>query len=302
MLTIRDLLPRYLRHAEFEWRLASETLKKYTYVLRQVAHMLGTIPATGLRKEHILVIKAKMAARGAGPSHIKSFVNAVRSFLTFCRASGIQTLDPKHLRVPRIPRREVVFLSPAEVEQFVSAIPMAENVTWFAFRVLVEVLLGSGMRISEALSLKRSSIDMETGEARIIGKGKKPRIVFFTSRALRWVADLLNRRRDASEWLFVLGTGRRFGKSAASKSFRFVRVRAGLKKLVTAHTLRHTVATTLLLNGCPIAHIKEVLGHSYLQTTCMYYLGTDKHAAKAAHLQYLRYAKPSEMPDNLHVA
>jgi site-specific recombinase XerD len=74
--------------------------------------------------------------------------------------------------------------------------------------------------------------------------------------------------------------------------FRWFRHASGIKKKVTAHTLRHTVATTLLFNGCPISHVKEILGHERLQTTCTYYLGTDRRAAKAAYLRCLRYDAP----------
>ena len=71
------------------------------------------------------------------------------------------------------------------------------------------------------------------------------------------------------------------------------RGKAGIKKKVTAHILRHTVATTLLFNGCPIGHIKDILGHEYLMTTCKYYLGADKRAAKQAHRTYLDYVRTS---------
>ncbi len=71
--------------------------------------------------------------------------------------------------------------------------------------------------------------------------------------------------------------------------FRRVAQRAHLRKKVTAHVLRHTVATTLLFNGCPIGHIKELLGHERLDTTCRYYLGVDVRAAQEAHRKYLRY-------------
>ena len=76
--------------------------------------------------------------------------------------------------------------------------------------------------------------------------------------------------------------------------FQRFRREAGIKKRVTAHVLRHTVATTLLFNGCPIGHIKEILGHENLMTTCNFYLGADKRAAKEAHRQYLDY---NEVPE-----
>jgi site-specific recombinase XerD len=72
-------------------------------------------------------------------------------------------------------------------------------------------------------------------------------------------------------------------------TFARYRIKAGLTKKVSSHILRHTMATTLLFNGCPIGHIKELLGHERLDTTCRYYLGLDTRAAKAAHQQFLRY-------------
>src|SRR5215467_10737817 len=74
---------------------------------------------------------------------------------------------------------------------------------WLCFRALVEALLGTGMRISEALSLQRSSINFETGEAKIVGKGNKQRTVFFSSRALNWVKEYVTRREDHEEALFL---------------------------------------------------------------------------------------------------
>lgn len=82
---------------------------------------------------------------------------------------------------------------------------------------------------------------------------------------------------------------RRLSYDAVKSVFRRVAQRAHLRKKVTAHVLRHTVATTLLFDGCPIGHIKELLGHERLDTTCRYYFGVDVRAAKEAHRKFLRY-------------
>jgi integrase/recombinase XerD len=290
---LSTLLPQYLRYAECEWGLSCQTARSYHYGLRLIMRIVGDLPVSSIRKEHLVYVKAKVAAQGAGPAHIKRIVNSLKSLLKFCRAADIPALDPRELKAPRIPKREVVFLNAAEVEEFVSAIPFEQEAKWLCFRALVEVLLGSGMRISEALSLKRSSVNFHSGEARIIGKGNKTRTVFFTARALHWLSRFLDQRTDETDAMFTLSNGQPFGYSVVSKWFRGIQARAKLGKQVTAHILRHTVATTLLFNGCPIGHIKEVLGHSYLQTTCMYYLGTDKVAAKEAQLRYLDYGSIS---------
>lgn len=201
----------------------------------------------------------------------------------------------RQIRFPRIPKREVVFLTPYEIQQYVAAIPVRTgprsfDLKWLCFRALVEVLLGTGMRISEALSLERSSINFQTGEATIIGKGNKERVVFFSPRSLGWVKEYVTRHQDDGDALFATGRrGKGLARETAHAWFRRFRVSIRFPKPVTAHMLRHTVATTLLFNGCPIGHIKEILGHDRLITTCNFYLGVDKRAAKKAHGEHLDY-------------
>jgi integrase/recombinase XerD len=168
---------------------------------------------------------------------------------------------------------------------------------WLCFRTLVEVLLGTGARISEALSLRRSSINFQTGEATIIGKGNKQRVIFFSPRALGWVKEYVSRRKDSGDALFVVDRrGRPLLRPAAVTWFVRYRKMIRFPKPVSAHMFRHTVATTLLFNGCPIGHIKEILGHDRLITTCNFYLGADKRAAKKAHGKYLDYESVELVP------
>jgi integrase/recombinase XerD len=148
------------------------------------------------------------------------------------------------------------------------------------------------MRISEALSLRRSSIDFQTGEATIIGKGNKERVVFFSPRSLGWIKEYVSRRKDTNDALFVTNQkGRPVLYPTAMSWFLRYRRMINFPKQVHAHTFRHTVATTLLFNGCPIGHIKEILGHDRLITTCNFYLGVDKRAAKKAHGEFLDYER-----------
>ena len=300
--TMGELIPYFLAHAKLELRFSPESLAKYQDCLGWIVRWLGDIPPQKIRQEHVLLIKARCAERHVGASRVSSMIYTLKSFLKFCRLTlGLETIDGRDIKAPRLPKREVVYLTPEEVQEYVSAIPLRKSarrfdMRWLMFRALVEVLLGTGMRISEAMSLKRSSVNFQTGEATIIGKGNKERVVFFSPRALNWIKEYLTRRRDQSDALFVGAWGRPIGRAYVVQLFRRVRrsVPLRLQKKVSAHVLRHTMATTLLFNGCPISHIKEILGHSRLTTTCNFYLGTDKRAAKKAHAKYLDYEAASE--------
>jgi integrase/recombinase XerD len=221
---------------------------------------------------------------------------AVKRLLLYCRDQlALAVLDPDVILIPKRPRRAVVYLTVEEVERFVNAIPLTTqkgrpNHHGLRFRALVEALLGSAMRIGELLSMDRIDIDFERKEARIIGKGNKERTVFFTDRALYWLKRYLENRADQSAALFVSQNGcSRLARTDIWRPFHRYRELAGLNKPVRPHLLRHTAATQLLFNGCPVGHIKEILGHERLETTCRYYLGLDQRAAKLAHAQYLTY-------------
>jgi integrase/recombinase XerD len=157
---------------------------------------------------------------------------------------------------------------------------------------LAEVLLGTGARISEVLRLRRHDVDFERKEARTIGKGNKERVLFFTDRSLVWLGRYLGRREDELEALFATADGKvpkPLVYEGMKRTFGEIARAAGINKRVSAHILRHTMATTLLFNGCPIGHIKELLGHERLDTTCRYYLGLDRRAAKEAHQKFLKF-------------
>src|SRR5216684_628628 len=159
--TIRELMPYFLGYGKVELRWASGTLEKYEDAMGWVIRWLGEIPPGRIAQQHILLIKTQCARRNVGPSRIAHILAALKAFLRFCQlAVGIQTMDVKAIPVRTGPR--------------------TVDMKSLCFRALVEVLLGTGMRISEALSLRRSSIDFRTGEATIVGKGNKERVVFFS--------------------------------------------------------------------------------------------------------------------------
>ena len=299
-LTIGMLAPLFLEWTRYEMRRAPSTVQRYGEALQWVIRDIGDQPVTGLHLGHLLTLRRKMEARGCREARIAAILHGLRAFLKFCReVARVPTLSAREIRVPRIPRRDVVYLTHEEVQRLVDAI-IAPDASWeevpltrLRFRALVEVLLGTGARISEVLSLNRHDIHRERKEAKIVGKGNKERMLYFTDRSLLWLDRYLSRRWDDDDALFVTqgDPPRRLRQRDRIKdTFAVYRRRAGLTKPVSPHILRHTMATTLLFNGCPIGHIKELLGHERLDTTCRYYLGLDRRAARTAHEQFLTYA------------
>ena len=204
------------------------------------------------------------------------------------------------IRAPRAPRRKVVYLTNDEYNQFVEAIPLHTSfgyprVSQFCFRALVETLAATGMRISEALSLNVGSVDFSRGEAVVIGKGNKQRTVFFTERAITWIKRYHAIRHRADGALFAGIHGQKLQVSAVHAMFQRINNRTvgQTGKHVTPHILRHTAATNLLQRGCPIGHIKEILGHQNLETTCRFYLGElTKTEVRRAFDTYMMYENP----------
>ncbi len=136
------------------------------------------------------------------------------------------------------------------------------------------------------------SVDLSKGEAVIIGKGNKQRTVFFTERALTWINRYLALRDDTTQPLFTCTNGRRLRVGNVQAMFRRTNapLLKRLGKRVTPHILRHTAATNLLQRGCPIGHIKEILGHQNLETTCRFYLGQlTKAEVRRAFDAYMHY-------------
>jgi integrase/recombinase XerD len=296
------LMERFLTYAEVELNFAKESIVKYRDCFRQIERMLGSQPVQSVTKADVLQLKQNMLRKQMGVSRQVSILATLKRFLSYCRTEqGLDVFDPDLIVPPKRPRRDVVFLTTEEVEQFVDAICITTNrgkpsVRGLRFRALVEVLLGTAMRISEVLSLDRTAIDFDNGEAKIVGKGNKERVVFFTERSLYWVRKYLEQRTDQHPALFVCQNGRdRLKRPDIWRTFAYYRQRAGIAKPVRPHLLRHTAATQLLFNGCPIGHIKEILGHERLETTCRYYLGLDRRAAKLAHREYLVYDSPPDL-------
>jgi integrase/recombinase XerD len=289
---VSEMLPAFLDHLRIEDHRTPTTLIRYESHIQKFITTVGDCPITHISSENLSLFKRRLLDEALAPATMAAMLSGLRSFLRYLKeVKGFQVFDPEKVRRPKIPKHEVEYLTKEEVQRFFNAIP-THTQPGLRDRALAEVLCITGMRIAEALSLNRAQIDWETQTAQIVGKGNKPRKVYFTDSALAWVRQYLAIRHDDHPALFVTQGEDpiRLKAQGTWKRFHHYAKRAGIGKRVYPHMLRHTMATTLLANGCPIGHIRALLGHEHLTTTCKYYLGIIAEAdVKAAHAKYLSY-------------
>ena len=300
-LTLSALLPGFVAYLSSERRFSVGTVYTYRENIRWIIRHRGDAAVADIDLQWIVDIKSHLISNGASSSRVAGVTYALKNALIFARdVLGVPVMNVALLRAPGAPRRQVVYLTSDEYNEFVEAIPLytgfgRQRLSQFCFRALVETLAATGMRISEALALNIDSANLSKGEAVIIGKGNKQRTVFFTERAVTWINRYLALRNDASQPLFAGTNGQRLQPTSVQAMFR--RTNAPLfkrlGKRVTPHILRHTAATNLLQRGCPIGHIKEILGHQNLETTCRFYLGQlTKAEVRRAFDAYMHYEVP----------
>ena len=273
----------FINFCRVERQSERSTIDKYRDCFRVwILPWLGNREIRDLNPLEILRLRQAMENRGLSVARQYSVITCLKGLLKFCRSTlDICCLDPAEVSLPKREAPNVEFLNNEEVRRFLDAIDIH---TFAGVRLLAmaELLLATGMRISEALALARAPFETEQRDVDIVGKGKRRRTVFFSSRCRFWVKEYLNRRTDDNPALFVT-TGfpvRKFRREDAHRFFANLRRKAGLTKRLTPHVLRHTFCTNLRNNGADISLIKDLAGHQNIQTTARYYLGKDKEVLR----------------------
>jgi integrase/recombinase XerD len=291
-MKVSEAITPFISYCQAERDSAASTLAKYQDCFNcWLSPCLSGKALEDINRLDVLGLRQAMTERQLSIARQYSVVMCLKSFLRFCRSIlGAACLDPAEIPLPKRPAPEVVYLTNEEVQRVLDSI----NINTFAgvrLRALVELLLSTGMRISEALSLTRELFEVDCKETEIVGKGKRKRHIFFSLRCRLWVREYLSRRVDDDPALFVT-TGypvRKFQRADVHRFFANLRRKTGLAKRLTPHILRHTYCTNLRNNGADISYIKDLAGHQSIQTTARYYLGKDTNVLRRVVDNCLRY-------------
>ena len=307
---LRAAVRGYLAHLQVERGVAANTLGAYRRDLqRYLQHLesLGLRAPDEVREEHVTAFLAAIRTGEDGGSPLAATsaaraVVAVRGFHRFLHLEGTATDDPAgQVRPPATPQRLPKAMAVADVERLLEAAGPDAGSTGLRDRALLEVLYGSGARISEAVGLDVDDLDRDAGLVRLSGKGGKERIVPLGSYAAGALDAYLVRQRPdlaaraGAPALFLNTRGGRLSRQSAWAVLQDAARRAGLETHVSPHTLRHSFATHLLEGGADVRVVQELLGHASVTTTQIYTRVTADHLREvyaAAHPRALGVPQP----------
>ncbi len=279
----------FLDYLAVEKGASPNTIAAYRRVLRSyVTHLeeggLGEPDqVTGEDVSRFITSLAAPDGRGLGPGSVAQAASALRSFHRFMLAEGLSEADPTMtLASPRTPMRLPRALTTEEAEALVCSASGGAPLA-LRDRCILELLYGTGMRISELVGLDVGDVDLPGRLATVHGKGDRWRIVPFGSAASRAVVEYLEHarlvlaRRSRSQALVLNARGGRLTRQGCWKIVKTHARSAGLEEKVTPHGLRHTFATHMLEGGASLLVVQELLGHASVATTQIYTEVTRDH-------------------------
>jgi integrase/recombinase XerD len=272
-------LDEFREYLQFERGVSPRTLEAYGRDLKRLvdfAHRLGIDEASRLQATHIREFVYDLKDQGLQATSIRRTLSGVRTYFSFLLAEGHATADPtEQVEMPKTWRKLPGVLSRDDVEKLLEAPQIGERLYW-RDKALLEFAYASGVRVSELAGLKLRDVDLEEGVAMVFGKGSKERMVPIGRSAQR-ALDIYIRetrptlaRKEGQGTVFLNAQGRPLTRMGIWKILRKHVKRAGIKKRVTPHTLRHCFATHLLEGGADLAAVQEMLGHADISTTQIY--------------------------------
>ena len=289
-----EALADFLEHLEVEGGRSPRTIENYKLYLERFIDFAGDIDVAKItsetiRKYRLWLNRYKNSNTGEELLLITQNYHliALRGLLTYLSQRDISSLAADKITLPKTVRKQVTFLHYDEVVRLIEQIPL-DNEPGLRDRAIIELLFSSGLRVSELVNLNRDHINLARREFMVRGKGQKDRPVFVSMSAAEHVKNYLDARSDNLPALFI-SYSRRLAKPSVSGDYRRLGARsiqrmvshyarlAGITKHVSPHTMRHSFATDLLMNGADLRAVQSMLGHSNIATTQIYTHVTDQH-------------------------
>ncbi len=293
MTELERLTKEFLEYLEVEKGISLKTIRNYRFYLNrffkfsEISHP-NNVTLKNVKEFRLWLNRQKNYKDETLKKSTQNYhLIALRSFLKYLSKIGVGSLAPEKIELSKLKERIVEFLDSDDLKRFLDAPLKTTDSSLIKNRdkAILEMFFSTGLRVSELSGLTRGVVNLKKDEFTVRGKGDKPRIVFISKNARYYLGEYLERRIDASPFLFI-----RHDKAYKSDVDEYLPLSprsierlvqkysklAGIAKRVTPHTIRHSFATDLLAGGADIRSVQTMLGHSSIATTQIYTHITNK--------------------------
>lgn len=281
---MEEIIKEYVEYLKNEQDASEHTIKNYLADLRQFAEFIkqkhpqiASGGKSSLSKIDQNIIRGYLSTlfNKNNPASVARKLASLRSFFKYFVKHDVISSNPaKDVASPKVPKRLPKFLTVDEVNILLQS-PTAAGVLSLRDKAMMEVMYSSGLRVSELVGLDLENINLSEGVVKVLGKGRKERIVPIGSKAQTALAHYLEKRAELlqnsqSKAVFLNRQGDRITPRSVERMVQKYLAGSGIQKEVTPHVLRHSFATHMLNSGADLRGIQELLGHTNLSTTQKY--------------------------------
>ncbi|MGD9129032.1 MAG: tyrosine-type recombinase/integrase [Candidatus Woesebacteria bacterium] len=279
----------FLEYLEVERNVSKLTIRNYSHYLKIFMEWFkeqGFSDLKKLNQEIIRKYRVYLARYINDKNQTLSkktqsyYIIALRSWLKWLIKNDAKVIHPEKIDLPKAESSHMKFLPIEKVERLLSQ-PLVSAKKGLRDKAILEILFSTGLRVSELVSLNRDQIDTSRGEFGVIGKGRRPRVVFLSDRATVWLDKWLKSRDDNWKPVFIRFAGKKPDILSDGEEMRLTtrsiqRIvdhysrKAKLSIKLSPHGIRHSFATDLLYNGAGLRDVQEMLGHKSIATTQIY--------------------------------
>ena len=266
---------------QLEKSLSVHSVEAYLRDIDKFAQYLydevGAIGPAEVSLKHLQSFIQTIGKLEMAPSSQARIISGIKSFFKYCLLEQIITVNPTTLLpTPKIQRKLPDVLSFEEIEQLINAIDLSKP-EGGRNKAILEVMYSSGLRVTEAINLKISSLYLDVGFIRVIGKGDKERLVPIGSDAIKYIKLYKETMRvhqtpakDCDDILFLNNRGKALSRVMIFYIIKDLIQKTGIQKTISPHSFRHSFATHLVEGGADLRAVQEMLGHESITTTEIY--------------------------------
>ena len=284
--TLSSHLERFVNYLQYTRNASPKTIENYSLWVNRFIDYIWDVDAGEIKMIHIQDFRTYLVKQGLSPKTVNYHAVGLRSFFKFMLRNDVETLAPEKIDLAKIPPRKVSYLSENQVKDILDAPWKVEKNPLKILRdkAILATLYGTGLRVTELITLKTKDIKLSENQFSVIGKWLKLRSVFLTQEAREKLKKYILSRSDNSEYLFISLSWNSYGQPLSRNSVESLVKKYAesvwITEKVTPHTLRHSFATTLLRKGADIRSVQALLWHSSIQTTQIYTHVDDKYLQK----------------------